>query len=343
MASFQTRKHPMALHRIQQASWLLAALALILVLQLHLLPALLAGLLVYELVHLTAPLLESRLSGLRAKQAAVIFLAAIVAGATVLGAALTIGFFRSDSGSLAALAQKMAEILENSRHSMPDWLVSTLPDSVEGIKTAVVQWLREHAGQVQLIGKEAALVMAHVLVGLIIGAMLALREVVGQRITQPLAAALTGRARRLAEAFRRIVFAQVRISAINTVLTALYLAVLLPIFGIHLPLTKTMIALTFVVGLLPVIGNLVSNTVIVVVSLAHSPQIAMASLGFLVVVHKFEYFLNARIVGARISAQSWELLLAMLVMEAAFGLPGVVAAPVYYAYLKQELIDAGMV
>ncbi|MDO8788804.1 MAG: AI-2E family transporter [Sulfuritalea sp.] len=333
----------MALHRIQQASWLLAALALILVLQLHLLPALLAGLLVYELVHLTAPLLESRLSGLRAKQAAVIFLAAIVAGATVLGAALTIGFFRSDSGSLAALAQKMAEILENSRHSMPDWLVSTLPDSVEGIKTAVVQWLREHAGQVQLIGKEAALVMAHVLVGLIIGAMLALREVVGQRITQPLAAALTGRARRLAEAFRRIVFAQVRISAINTVLTALYLAVLLPIFGIHLPLTKTMIALTFVVGLLPVIGNLVSNTVIVVVSLAHSPQIAMASLGFLVVVHKFEYFLNARIVGARISAQSWELLLAMLVMEAAFGLPGVVAAPVYYAYLKQELIDAGMV
>ena len=329
MASFQTCKPPMAVNRIQQASWLLAALALILVLQLHLLPALMAGLLVYELVHLTAPLLESRLSGLRAKQAAVIFLAAIVIGATVLGAALTIGFFRSDSGSLAALVQKMAEILENSRHSMPDWLVSTLPDSVEGIKTAVVQWLREHAGQVQLIGKEAGLVMAHVLIGLVIGAMLALREVVDQRITQPLATALTERGRRLAEAFRRIVFAQVRISAINTVFTALYLAILLPLFGIHLPLTKTMIALTFIVGLLPVIGNLVSNTVIVVVSLAHSPQIAMASLGFLVVVHKFEYFLNARIVGARISAQSWELLLAMLVMEAAFGLPGVIAAPVY--------------
>jgi predicted PurR-regulated permease PerM len=160
---------------------------------------------------------------------------------------------------------------------------------------------------------------------------------------QPLAEALTERARRLADAFRRIVFAQVRISAINTVFTALYLAVVLPLFGIHLPLTKTMIALTFIAGLLPVIGNLISNTVIVIVSLAHSPQIAMASLGFLVVVHKFEYFLNARIVGARISAQSWELLLAMLVMEAAFGLPGVIAAPVYYAYLKQELIDAGLV
>jgi predicted PurR-regulated permease PerM len=333
----------MPAHRIQQASWLLAALALLLILKLHLLPALLAGLLVYELVHLTAPLLERRLSDLRAKQTAVAVLAAIVVGATVLGTVLTIGYFRSDSGSLAALAQKMAEILENSRHSLPAWLLEALPDSIEGTKTAGVQWLREHAGQVQTIGKEAVVVMAHVLIGLVIGALLALREVGGERITQPMAEALTERARRLADAFRRIVFAQVRISAINTVLTALYLAVLLPLLGIHLPLTKTMIALTFVVGLLPVIGNLVSNTVIVIVSLAHSPQVAMGSLAFLVVVHKFEYFLNARIVGARISAQSWELLLAMLVMEAAFALPGVIAAPVYYAYLKQELIDAGLV
>jgi predicted PurR-regulated permease PerM len=329
--------------RIQQASWLLAALALLLILRLHLLPALLAGLLVYELVHLTAPLLESRLSGTRAKQATVLVLAVAVIAATILAAVLGIGFFRGDSGSLAALAQKMAEILENSRQSLPDWLIGALPDSVEGIKTAVVHWLREHAAQVQTMGKEAGLTMAHVLVGLIIGAMLALREVCGDRTTQPLAAALTERARRLADAFRRIVFAQVRISAINTAFTAIYLVVLLPLLGIHLPLTKTMIALTFVAGLIPVIGNLVSNTVIVIVSLAHSPQVAMGSLGFLVVVHKFEYFLNARIVGARISAQSWELLLAMLVMEAAFGLPGVIAAPIYYAWLKQELIDAGLV
>ena len=333
----------MPTHRIQQTSWLLAALALFLVLALHLLPALLAGLLVYELVHLTAPLLESRLSGLRAKQATVILLALIVIGATVLGTVLAVGFLRGDSSSIAALARKMAEILENSRQSLPDWLVGVLPDSIEGIRTTAVQWLREHAGQVRTMGKEAGVVSAHVLVGLIIGALLALREVGAERITQPLAAALTERAHRLAEAFRRIVFAQVRISAINTVFTALYLAVALPLFGIHLPLTKTMIGLTFVVGLLPVIGNLVSNTVIVIVSLAHSPQVALASLVFLVVVHKFEYFLNARIVGARISAQSWELLLAMLVMEAAFGLPGVIAAPVYYAYLKQELSDAGLV
>ena len=71
--------------------------------------------------------------------------------------------------------------------------------------------------------------------------------------------------------------------------------------------------------------------------------VAVAALGYLIVIHKVEYFLNARIVGGQISAKSWELLLAMLVFEAAFGLPGVVAGPIYYAYLKSELKLAGMV
>ncbi|MEO7744311.1 MAG: hypothetical protein ABIR98_15345, partial [Usitatibacter sp.] len=59
--------------------------------------------------------------------------------------------------------------------------------------------------------------------------------------------------------------------------------------------------------------------------------------------HKLEYFLNARIVGTQIRAKSWELLLAMLVMESAFGLTGLVAAPIYYAYLKDELAARGVI
>jgi predicted PurR-regulated permease PerM len=36
-------------------------------------------------------------------------------------------------------------------------------------------------------------------------------------------------------------------------------------------------------------------------------------------------------------------LLAMVAMEAAFGISGVVAAPIYYAYLKIELGERGLV
>jgi predicted PurR-regulated permease PerM len=37
------------------------------------------------------------------------------------------------------------------------------------------------------------------------------------------------------------------------------------------------------------------------------------------------------------------MLLAMLVMEAAFGIAGLVAAPIYYAYMKNELRDRGLI
>jgi len=60
------------------------------------------------------------------------------------------------------------------------------------------------------------------------------------------------------------------------------------------------------------------------------------------VVHKLEYFLNARIVGGEIKASAWELLCAMLLFEAAFGLPGLVAAPIFYAYAKAELRQLGL-
>jgi predicted PurR-regulated permease PerM len=102
-------------------------------------------------------------------------------------------------------------------------------------------------------------------------------------------------------------------------------------------LTAAALVAVFEVGLLPVVGNLISNSVIVVVGLAQSASIALACLVFLVVIHKLEYFVNARIVGAQIQARAWELLAAMLVMEAIFGLAGIVAAPIYYAYLKDQL------
>ena len=228
-------------------------------------------------------------------------------------------------------------------HSLARSPIASLVAGSEAVGDRASEWLRAHAAELQQFGRETGRLLAHLLAGLVIGALISLREAYAQDAHGPLAGALAERLRRLREAFRRVVFAQLRISAINTALTALYLALLLPLVGVSLPLTKTMIVVTFVAGLLPVVGNLISNTVIVVVSLANSGTIALVSLAFLVLVHKLEYFLNARIVGAQIRSSAWELLAAMLVMESAFGLPGLVAAPIAYAWLKDELVARGLI
>jgi predicted PurR-regulated permease PerM len=326
------------------AAWLLAGGALLLVLPLHLLPALLAGLLVYELVHLLAPRLKTvRIRQGQGKLAAVALLALGVVLLLTLAVVGSVAFFRSEAGSLPTLLQKMADILESWRTVLPAGVVEQLPEDVDELKETAVAWLRAHAGALQHAGAEAGRTVAHVLIGLGVGALVALHDVQPPETLGPLARALQERAGRLGEAFRRVVFAQVRISAINTILTALYLVVVLPIAGVHLPLAKTMIAVTFFVGLFPVVGNLVSNTIIVILSLGVSLSVAVVSLVLLIVIHKLEYFLNAHLVGTQVHAHAWELLLAMLVMEAAFGIPGVIAAPIYYAYLKDELVSRKLV
>ena len=94
--------------------------------------------------------------------------------------------------------------------------------------------------------------------------------------------------------------------------------------------------ITFLCGLLPIIGNLISNTVIFAIGLTQSLQLAVISLLYLIVLHKFEYFLNSRIIGGRIKNPMWLTLLALLVGERLAGIPGMILAPVFLNYLKLE-------
>jgi predicted PurR-regulated permease PerM len=325
------------------AAWVLTGVALVLVLQLHVLPALLAGMLVYELVHVIAPTMTEYISDKRAKIVAVGLFSALVVVLATLAILGTIVFFRSDAGNLSALLARMAEIIDGSRTMLPSWIVEEMPDGPEDLKETLGEWFRAHAADVRSIGKEAGRVLVQTVIGMVLGGMVALHEAFPIRTNRPLARELVERITRLGDAFRRVVFAQVKISLINTLLTGLNLALILPSLGVNLPFKKTLIVLTFIVGLLPVVGNLISNVVIVVVSLSTSIKVAIGSLLFLIVIHKLEYFLNARIVGRRTECRAWELLTAMVVMEAAFGISGVFAAPIFYTYIKAELADRGLV
>jgi predicted PurR-regulated permease PerM len=325
------------------ATYVLMAILMLLILQVQLLPALLAGLLVFELVHVISPIIARRVPGKYAKWLAVMLLATLVIGLLVgLGMGIAT-LIRSDAGGLNMLFDQLAKIIEDSRKVLPLWLNDRLPDDAIALQHTVIEWLRAHSADWQLLGKEAGHHLAHILIGMVIGAMVALHDVQTKVNHKPFAQSLIQRITLFAGAFKNIIFAQIKISAVNASLTAVYLLIVLPLCGIHLPFTKTMIAITFLVGLLPVVGNLISNTVIVIVSTSHSFLVAIGSLVFLILIHKLEYFLNARIVGSQIRAHAWELLVAMLLMEATFGLPGIVAAPIYYAYAKSEFRERNWV
>ena len=335
--------YTISLARLTAAGYLLTAAALWLVLELHLLPALFAGLLVHALVNALAPSLQRHLPGERAHWLVVALLATIVVGILTLIIAAAVAFLNSEQGNPALLFERMTPLIDRARTQLPAIIVDHVPDTSEEMRTAVMEWVRMHATQVQLAGKQAVRLIVQLLIGIVLGAMLALYSARARPAGGPLTVMLNSRCANLAIAFRDVVFAQIKISALNTLLTGVFLLVALPLLDVHLPLAKTLVVATFAVGLLPVIGNLISSTLICVVALSVSLWVAVAALVFLVVIHKLEYFLSARIIGTQIQARAWELLIAMLLMEALFGIAGLVAAPIYYAYLKRELTGARLI
>lgn len=134
--------------------------------------------------------------------------------------------------------------------------------------------------------------------------------------------------------FAVVMGAQIAISAINTLLTAVFL------FWGGFPYAAVLVACTFLLGLLPIIGNLGSNTLITGVAFTISPRMALVALIFLVSIHKLEYFLNSRIIGGRIKNPMWLTLLGLLLGEKLMGIPGMILAPVVLHYLKVEASQA---
>jgi predicted PurR-regulated permease PerM len=141
---------------------------------------------------------------------------------------------------------------------------------------------------------------------------------------------LSFRFRNLYCSFAKVMGAQIIISGINTVLTALYL-----VFARY-PFTPLLIGLTFLCGLAPIVGNLVSNAVIVGVGFSISPKAGLISLAFLVLIHKLEYFLDSKVIGRRINSPMWLTLIGLLLGERLMGISGMILAPVLLDFIRTE-------
>lgn len=130
--------------------------------------------------------------------------------------------------------------------------------------------------------------------------------------------------------FSTVMGAQILISGINTVLTGIFL------LWTGVPYATVLVVVTFLCGLLPIIGNLLSNTLIVGVCLTISLHLALLALVFLIAIHKLEYFLNSKIIGQRIRNPMWLTLLGLIIGEKLMGVPGMILAPVVLHYIKVE-------
>ena len=264
--------------------------------------------------------------------AVVIFLAALAGGAYGLGY-----FIHQTTHALPEIADKaIPSIIDTAqRHGIE--LPFTDYDSFKDLAFETVKSQVSYLGSFAKAARGATSQIVFLLAGCVVAISLFLNPQFQTGPPGPLnnvyvkgCAAISRRFVVLYQSFVTIMGAQIVISAINTVLTAIF------ILAVHLPYAVVVIGVSFLSGLVPVIGNLISNTIIVGIGFTISPKMAFIALLFLVAIHKLEYFLNSKIIGWRIQNPLWLTLLGLIVGERLLGLAGLVLAPVILYYIKLE-------
>ncbi len=331
----------------EMAAWVLIGGLILYVMFVRVVAAVIGGLALYLILDRLAQSLSKRIPGMAARTTAVI-LVTLVGGGLIVGAAvLSISFLRHHVDTIPAMMQQMADILRSTRLWLGGYGHDLIPDfmtDAETIKVGMVDWLKSHAGALKIAGSTFSMGLLHVVMGMLLAIVVFFRHVTHHDDTSrgPLARYLTQKVDRFAHAFSRIASAQMKVSLFNTFITALYLLVLL-MLGKTIPFMTTLIVVTFIFGLLPILGNIVSNAVLVILSLGVSGGTAIASLIFVVALSKLQYVLTSRLVGGEVDSQAWEILFSIIIGEAAFGVAGVVMAPIVYAFVKRELRERALI
>jgi predicted PurR-regulated permease PerM len=331
------------------AAWALMAALLLFVLFNHLVSGAITALALYVILEGVSERISRRLARGAVRPVTVVVVTLATAALVVGVIALLVTMLRHGASNIPDMMNQMADILASVRLWLGGLGHEFIPEfmtDAEDLKGSVAGWLKTHAQNLRAGGLYIGVGLIHIIMGGLLAIMIFFRHVTRHnhsRDSRPLAHHLLEKMDRFADAFARVASAQIKISAVNTSLTAIYLLVGLPLFGIHVPFATTLVVVTFVCGLIPVVGNLISNTVITILSMGVSVGTAAASLGFLIVIHKLEYLINSKIVGGETDSEAWEILTAIIIGEAAFGIGGVIMGPIVYAFIKGELRERGLV
>ncbi|HEX7516708.1 MAG TPA: AI-2E family transporter [Chthoniobacterales bacterium] len=304
-----------------------------------------ATLVLMGLLHLGAPLLAllfsyfvlTKLGGFIRNK----WLALAVFILILIGIGYTAGHF------IRAAVSALPKIADNSIPAASAWAEAReihLPfTDFESLKTMATDAIKEEAhylGNVANFARNASTLLVFVIIGIVAAISLffnsqldLFREshAVRNNLYSICCEEISARFREFYHSFATVIGAQMTISCVNTVLTAIFVSV------VQLPYAPVMIGLTFLCGLVPIVGNVVSNTVIVFIGFLVSPKVAIGALVFLIVIHKLEYLLNSKIIGARIRNPIWLTLFGLIVGEKLMGVPGMILSPVVLNYLRIEM------
>ena len=271
---------------------------------------------------------------------------AVVATAVVL---LGIGLNSGVRFVLQTMAQQGPQLIEEALRnlnsvtaSLPQAVKEHIPGKPSELFRMISKDESDFMGYIRSFGGASFSIFLQFVFALILGVSAALMAPVATGASakaaepRPLADAWLQTLEKYVRCFTLLMGAQVYVSIWNTFCTAVFIYGILPAFDVVLPFRELLLMFTAVASLIPAAGNVMANSLILVLTIRHGALVALGSVIYLFVIHKLEYFINGFIIGRNVRASVPEMLIAIILGEVAFGLPGLITAPVTYAFLKMH-------
>jgi predicted PurR-regulated permease PerM len=290
-------------------------------------PAVLAGLFAFMILDLTYRRLRAGLPETGARWlSAGIFL--------VLAAALGFLFFKFVRLTLLRIPAMAASMMPAISQLNAEYGLGLPFANIEELRAVVLEAVVENARSI----RAGSGLLTHGFFQALLGALSAVflflpskNEAAGDSLLDVLGAELSQRARLFADSFEKVLGAQALLALVNAVVVAAFVA------ATDVPYLYFLTLSSFILGMIPIVGNIVAAALIVGAALTQSVDHGAAALVFILVWHKVLLVLSGRVVGGRLKTSTWATLLGIVAGEVVLGVPGIILAPALLHYAREEL------
>ncbi len=253
-----------------------------------------------------------------------------------------IDFFNQPENNVGHLLQVLAGAMDAQVRALPGWALQLLQINPDSWHKGVLILVRSNSDLLQSAGQAVSQSLAHILLGSLIGWLLAFSVLAGHRADAnveagPLRVELVNIAARWFRVFSALLQTQARIALVNAIIVAALLYGVLPQFGIVIYWEATLVVSAFLLSLLPSVGTVLLAVLLVLVGFTQSYWLALYGLIVGLVLGKLEVLLSSRWQEPTLAVSVVEQFLVLVVVETLLGWSGMLLVPIFYVFIKSEL------
>ncbi len=283
-----------------------------LVIQSHTSQMFLAMLFTVAVLHLSEFIAEKYLTKDKSKKIISLILSASILSSVGYSLYLAFVFMGQDIGHLIEASQPAI------KEALGEFGLEKNFQTISDLYTILIVFLKANIGFITF----SAGLLLKVIIGIILGVVVHMSHIDQQNTSNAwgsIVHTINSQCKVIYTSFRDIMSIQILISLMNTtIIAAMALGLTYVIYGQVLPYWYVIIPLTAILSLIPVVGNIMINIILILATVQVSPTYVLVGLGLFLAIHKLELIVVGNKMNEKVNVPFIIVLFSMILGELLF-------------------------